>query len=349
MDISIKEMIIDQLKGVRRFHRTSLNQYAMRCPLCGDSKKDPSKTRFYLKIDTTNELPIVYNCFNCDSSGILTPDILRAMDVNNLSLNSNLLKFNKMSIKSIQKRVGISKKKLNVKVPTPIYNKRNELKKLYIEKRLGLELTFAELVRLKCVFSLEEFVKVNDIEKLTVGNKMANMLNDYYVGFLTTNNEYINYRDCTNNNQYRYYKYALLPSYDETTKMYNIPTQVPVLTTEIITINIAEGIFDILGIYYHIMNKEEYNNIYMAVCGCGFMSVIKYFIRIGLIGNNITINIYSDSDKEQSFYDTLFKYAKQWFGEINLIYNTKSKDYGVPSKYIDLYKINIKRRILNPE
>lgn len=340
MDIEVKEEVLSRLKEIRSFHNASLDQYAMRCPLCGDSKKDPSKTRFYIKLNTHDESPILYHCFNCESSGVLTPDILRSMSISDLGLNSRLLSFNKESKKAIIRRLGIKNEKLRIKVPEVKCTKRNMLKKKYIEDRIGVELTFKELLQLKCIFSLKDFGEVNSIDKFTVSADRAQRLNDDYVGFLTMNNEYINFRDITNSNKLRYDKYTIVPGLIDTVKMYSIPNAVDVLTTESIVINIAEGVFDVLGIYYNIQNRNIANNIYTAVCGSGYMNVVRHYIRMGFIGDNITINIFSDSDKEPYFYKHVISYAKQWVGHVNLIYNMKSKDYGVPK---DDILLNIKK------
>lgn len=336
LDISVKEDILDKLRGKRFFHNTSLDQYAMRCPLCGDSRKDPSKTRFYLKINLNDESPIVYNCFNCDSSGILTADVLRSMEIMDRDINARLSKFNKASKKSLYKRLGIKNEKLNVKIPNVTYTLENSAKKKYIESRLGIELTFIELIRLKCIFSLRDFLLANNVERLTVNPERAKRLNSDYVGFLTMQNEYINFRDTTGRNKLRYDKYAILEKMVDAVKMYTIPSKVDVLTTDEITINIAEGMFDVLGIFYNINNKNTKNQIYTAVCGSGYMNVIKHFIRLGFIGKNITIKIFSDSDKDTYFYRKTIEYAKQFVGRVYLIYNTLEKDYGVPKDQIYL-------------
>lgn len=345
MDISVKEDILERLKENRSFHRTSLSQYAMRCCLCGDSRKDPSKTRLYFKINTNDESPILYMCFNCDSYGILTPDMLRSMDIYDPHINSRLVSFNKESTKAIRKKLGCANdSKLNVKVPIPEHNQSNINKLKYVSKRLGIDFTFDELVKLKCVFSLKEFVYLNNISKLTVANQRAITLNNDYVGFLTVNNEFINFRDITNKNKLRYDKYTIVPDLPDTTKMYIIPTKFDLLTTNEVNVNICEGVFDALGIYYHINNEKSVDNLYIAVCGSGYMNVIKYIVKLGLIGDNVTINIFSDSDRNKYFYNKVFGYASSWFGCINLYYNTLEKDYGVTKDKINLVKYVIKQK-----
>lgn len=321
-------------------HRINANQIACRCALCGDSKKDKRKTRFYIQTNLNNDNPILYNCFNCGASGILTPSILRSFEINDLKLNSDLIVFNKQAQKRFNKIYNIKDNKNGYKVPIGRKGTIDEIKKKYLEDRLGLSFTFEELQQLKVIFSLEQFLIHNKIEEVTTNSERANLLNNDYVGFLTIRNEFIIYRDITNNNKLRYDKYSIIKSFDNTRKFYTIPNNIDLLTDETIHINLAEGTFDILGIFYHVKNQKIKNQIYAAVCGSAYTSVIKYFLSLGLVGDNIIINIYSDADKDYYWYKKMIEELSPFVKEINLFYNTKSKDYGVPKNEIELVKLN---------
>jgi phosphomannomutase len=80
--------------------------------------------------------------------------------------------------------------------------------------------------------------------------------------------------------------------------------------------------------------------IYTAVCGAGYVTVIKYFIKMGVI-DNVDINIYSDDDRHPNFYKPLVRELKPWVNDINLFYNEKSKDFGIPKKDIKIVKKRI--------
>jgi hypothetical protein len=315
-------------------------QLALRCPICGDSKKDPNKTRFYVKIDINNDnQPIVFNCFNCNNSGILTPSLLRSFKINDLQLNSNLIQYNKQTMGNINKSLGIKNNDFNFIIPIPKEDEKTIRKLNYINNRMKLKLTIEELVKLKTIFNLGEFLRVNDINSITVSKDRASLLHNEYVGFLTAKQEFINFRDVTDKNK-RYDKYSVFKNLDNTKKFYTIPNNIDLLTPKNITINIAEGVFDILGIYYHIFEKETYNTVYTAVCGSGYITVLKYFIQSGLFGN-VDINIFSDNDHEPYFYKELKNELKDWINKIDLYYNQKNKDYGVSKDKIELIRKKI--------
>jgi hypothetical protein len=211
----------------------------------------------------------------------------------------------------------------------------------YINDRLGVELSLEEWVKLKTVFNLGDFLRTNDIDTLTVKKERAKELHEDYVGFLTAKNEFINCRDITGTHK-RYDKYSIYKNLDNTRKMYTIPNNIDLLTTDTITINIAEGVFDILGVYFHVFNREMHNTVYAAVCGSGYITVLKYFIQMGIFGN-VVVNIFSDSDKTPSFYENMKEELKDWVSKFNLYYNAypKEKDFGVPKNKIDMIKKKI--------
>ena len=66
--------------------------------------------------------------------------------------------------------------------------------------------------------------------------------------------------------------------------------------TNDINIHIAEGPFDILGVFYHLMNGELENNLYYAVCGFGYGTILRNIISAGL-NTGLNVHIYADNDK----------------------------------------------------
>ena len=57
-----------------------------------------------------------------------------------------------------------------------------------------------------------------------------------------------------------------------------------------------------------------------------------------MIGDNIVINIFSDSDHDKYFYQNMMNELSPWVEKINLYYNSIGKDYGVPKDKISLIK-----------
>ena len=173
MEYQVKKDIETRLLQLKSARRVSKDQIVMRCKFCGDSKKDPNKARLYIKINPYTDEPILYHCFNCQESGIVTPSVLRTLGINDLTISSDLIKYNKASNTTHMKHSN--KRALKFKVPKPKDTELNRIKKSYIEDRLGLSFTYDDLVDLKVVFSLEQFLIENDIDTITVNPKPSKL------------------------------------------------------------------------------------------------------------------------------------------------------------------------------
>lgn len=352
---TIKEMVWDLLReNVQPCQQHGRDELSVRCPFCGDSYKNKNSTHMYIKIDVSNETePMMFNCFRCDTHGVLTPQILRMLEVSNLEINSSLTRFNKKAVKGVRQALGIKDNNLDFKIPRcDETNPRNIQKRDYICNRLQQDISFEELYRLKTIFSVYDFLNANNIKEISVHKSKLRMLNDDYVGFLTTRNEFINFRQVTPNKYgKRYEKYTVVTSIENTRKFYTIPTRVDLLSSKPIEINIAEGVFTLLGVYYNVKQQNMENQIYVAASGSGLTSVIKYFIRQGIIGN-VIVNVYADRDKFPEYIAKQMKDIWDWVDTIHLYYNnfydasTKQyeNDFGVPADRIQLIEKKIPRR-----
>ena len=339
-NVRLKNRIINLLLELPVSNRVKENDIVIRCPYCGDSAKNENHGHLHVRIDINDNLPMIYHCFRCDESGIVNPTFLRDIDIINRSCNPELIRYNNKASKNLCKTLNISTKKYNYINIVPKIMSLAKKKKEYIENRLGIEISYEEWINLKVVFNLVEFLYNNDL-KIYYKN-LVKLLTSNYVGFLSCDNEFIVLRNLYKDKNLRYYKYKLRKSMDEKmNKLYIIPTNVDLLSTDEIFINIAEGVFDILGVYFNIKNRETKNNVYSVVCGCGFTSACKYFLKLGIIGKNVTINIFSDKDKDMYFYKELFKEIEPLVGHIYLYYNNIGKDYGVRKEELELIRSKI--------
>lgn len=337
---NLKLDLLDELKRMNPFHTRGRHQYSIRCPMCGDSRKSKRNTHFYVNIDPYSDTPVLYHCFICTQGGLLNPTMLKHMDIRDIDLNSGLTSLNR-HIRTNYVKYQPRREKLQYIVPDAIGDKSDETKRKYISDRLGIEFTYKELLKLKTIFSLGDFVVQNEIEELTVFQEKAEAIDDNYVGFLTMNNEFINFRQVKKCKYKRYEKYSVERDMVDTVRFYTIPTTVNLLTPETITINIAEGVFDIMGVYYHIDNGGKPNSIYSAITGSDYMSVMDYYISEGFVGN-VVVNIYSDSEVPRGVYNRVLRSYGDWVEEINLFYNTLDEDFGVPLNRIRVSKSKLR-------
>lgn len=309
----------------------------IRCPFCGDSTKSIRSAHFGVKLNMDDlSQPIVFHCFKCDVGGILTPSVLRSLSIHDLSLNSSLLAYNKNAVGPIND-LGMKDNEIKNEIPIAEPTERNLFKKKYFDNRLSVSTSFEELSKLKIVFELSKYLEINDIEKVTCNRNKAIMLDSNYLGFATARNEFINFRKVYECNGQRYEKYTVFNELDNTRKFYTIPTSVDLLSNDTITINLAEGVFDILGVYFNVFKRESNNMVYTAICGSGYTNVVKYFIKMGVF-NNVNLNIFSDRDRPPEFYSRMYSELKIWLNKVTLYYNDRSKDFGVPISQIKVLK-----------
>ena len=319
-------------------------QLVVRCPFCGDSMRDTSHGHMYIKIDVHNDnIPVMYNCFRavCGEHGVMNSDVLRMLEIHDLEMCSSLTRYNKKAVNKLVKQLGFKTGKLKYTVPLPRNVVSNLRKKKYIEERMGISLTAQDMVDLKIVLSLKEFLLYNKIENITCKDYIARQIEDDYIGFLSVKNNFIVFRDITGNHKERYIKYTIEKDILNEGTFYAIPVGIDIVSSDKIEIHIAEGTFDIIGVYHHITNKDNHNKIYVSVCGGNYLKPIEYFLSLGLIGN-IDIHIYSDQGLKPSFYKKTVKNKFGiWVDNIFVHYNELEKDCGVTKDKISLITYEI--------
>jgi hypothetical protein len=128
-------------------------------------------------------------------------------------------------------------------------------------------------------------------------------------------------------------------------------SEIDLFTDEEITINLAEGVLDILSANYN-LGYNEINTLNLCVSGKYYDALILFLVSLGFVGSNITINIFADNDAQFNkknannttsieYYRHILKNYKNLFGKINVWYNLMSKDIGVPRDQIKLQKYQL--------
>ena len=304
-----------------------------RCPFCGDSS-NPNTGHFYIKINPNDEDGICYNCFKCPAGGYMTDEVLEMLGVDTKSLEGQLKYVQSKGSKG--KDISVNKSVGNWLIPDIVTSYKTD----YICNRLGINFTEEDFKKMRCIPSFKDFCHLNKfkVHDLTCKTYMAVALEKNYVGFLSSDRNSIFFRDVTEKQNLRWIKYKItekkLPR-----STFTLESQVDIFTKDVITVNFSEGVFDAIGIAYH-FDFNKMNCINRAVGSKNYGSAIKSLIDMGIVGSNVVLNIFADND---GTYDTSYEFYKKRlsvyrhiFGRINVIYNVKGKDYGVPKDQIDL-------------
>ena len=88
------------------------------------------------------------------------------------------------------------------------------------------------------------------------------------------------------------------------------------------------------------MDQYDYNMVYAAINGSGYLNVIKYILEQGLLCD-VNVNIFSDADRAPDYYKNMISNLSPFVNNIRLFYNDIGKDYGVPANEIKLKEIMI--------
>ena len=321
-------------------------EVVIRCPFCGDSQKDMRDAHFYIGLETqydneNYQVPPKYHCFLCNKGGILTGNLLLEMLNYNIDDEPLIYELNIIANKFKNTRTVKSKfKKYDYTTIGCCEKSQLDMEKLdYINNRLGINLTIDQALKDKIVFNLLYFLYYNGINKVNVNDEELNDISNYFIGFLSIDNSFIIFRNCSNKEmrlsslKKRYKKYQIVGNDKDISliKYYCLPSTIDALSLNPINIHIAEGPFDILSICYNLNKNNRYNNIYIAAGGKGYFGAVKSIIDTLKLSPNIRIHIYPDNDID----DNKLKLYLKRFTEINIptylhrnIYPGE-KDFGV--------------------
>ena len=320
--IQLKYKIIDQLSKLPDFHKVSNTQYKMRCRFCGDSQKDLTASHMYIKCTFDDESPILYNCFkgNCGAKGKLDSKFLKMINV-------ELPEMGIMDNQIFKKIPTVKDTNVDILTGRPNMDS-NQVK--YIEHRLGSGLDINDYDNFKIVWDMDElrnYINNKRIKHILPSNSDS-------ISFLSDDKSVLLIRFFNGNNTWK--KIKLFNS--DNRSFYTIKSVIDLFTDEIITVNIAEGVLDVLSIY---KNLSEGISAHIACLGSDYESAINYVIAKGFLGSNININIYVDADIDDKMFKYNFKKYKWLFNSINIIKNIYDKDVGVHKEKIQLKKYEI--------
>lgn len=304
-----------------------------RCPECGDSKKNSKSRHMYISLPTIKDPPL-YFCHLCNSGGIVSyrklidwgiqdPDIANKLYTHNLS-TANSTRYRKLGTGRIFNIINN-------------YIKDDELTKakmIYINNRLGQNLTPIDFLKLKIVLNLNDLLDSNNINNLTRQYNIVQDLDRAFVGFLSLDNGFVTMRklddqmvyDSVN---YRYVNYRIFDKEDTSERFYVVPQAINLLQPGRIKLHVAEGVFDILSIYLNLRKGEP--GIYSTVCGSNYSSIISYFMIEKCIPN-LEIHLYPDNDQSDYKMNWIVKNYDPMRLPIYIHRNLspKEKDFGVP-------------------
>ena len=350
--ISHKEMFDFLLHSVPNIKSASGGrQLVTICPfkdICDDTKG-----HLYIGPFDGSDQPIRYNCFKCGSKGLVNSKFLQLLGVYSAEFGKEMDGFIKNAPKYLNNKTR-SVQAFNIKNDYITDCKLSVDKLKYINRRLGSNLTFQDCVDLKIVLNLYDILGRNNINQLTRDPKAVEVLNNCFVGFLSADNNNINMRNLMEGQvpsyiDKKYVNYRLFNT-ESSCKYFMLPSAIDITSPEPIDVYIAEGAFDVLGIYLNVTNRKTYRTIYSSIGGKGYTNLIEYLIcNLGL--TNINLHICPDLDILQSDIHDIVQYFRPFNFNIFIHRNIyidsngkQEKDFGVPKDHIIDQCIQLQKR-----
>lgn len=312
MDNSYKERLIGS--GLLKKVPSKRCEYRANCPYCMDKHR-----HLYLYIDLDSNDPVKYRCFRCPNvRGILNEKLLLDM-----GFDEGAIKIPK-GIKSM-KRIKVDdsvSSKLNI-ITVNDDDNIDDISQ-YIQYRVGHTPTIDELRMFQYLGDPYRYVKdyLGDSKIEMLKNRLwFKLVNGNIAGRVVEDNM----------SKYRWMNY--ISTRVKTSGIYQMKT--PVDMYQDINVIIAEGIMDVIGLYYNYSDLK--NTSYVAVLGKGYHRGMEQLINKGVFGDSVNIHIFKDPNVpcENIWIDPI---TRQLFKKVFIYENTKGYDYGVKPD-----KLNIRR------
>lgn len=317
------QILYDIERNVDVFKKVNNVQYRIRCPVCGDSQKNLQDAHCYIKCSDDPAEPMLYNCFKCNAHGRVDQVFLSKLGIHSDAAS-------KLTTQKYSRIGTIKKMNIDIITGSPIPGSPQIR---YIEHRIGNGLTLDDYDRFKIIWDMNEIRK--HISDKRILNTLPNM-NDS-ISFISDDRTCIMSRSLSDDAETRWRKIKIMNS--DARSFYTIKASFDLFTKDVITVNIAEGIIDILSVYKNF--NDGANSVYIASLGSDYISAVDNIIMRGMIGPNVIIKIYVDSDVSIRTIKYQLRKYKWLFNKIIILQNIKSKDVGVPIDQIKLVEINI--------
>lgn len=311
-----------------------------RCFYCPDSDT-PSHSHFYISIPD-GKSPSLFYCQKCHAKGMVTPSKLLEWGIydGDLALELNIYNKRVLSLPENWKyKNSFIYRLMNDRIrDVPMsYTKLN-----YVNQRLGTNLSFSNILRLKMVLNLGDVIDRNRLQ-FTRDPRIVHQLDESFVGFMSHDNAFVNLRylnlipedELHESIRKRYINYNLVGKYENTCRFYNIPSEFDLDDPRPLRLHFAEGPFDAVSICLNVRKSLD-RDIYIAVGGSGYKGVIRYFILL-LKLPNLEIHVYPDNDMGRDEVLDIFDYLEPLRMDFYIHRNVYpgEKDFGVPGDRIN--------------
>jgi len=318
----------------------------IRCRECGDSEKQD-----HAHLSITRNYPFLFKCFRCNWCGAINADFLRLYDVVITPEIEEALKQNKQAVKASaaehdtirQNNIKSIVKGLSTQLQVPkILDSDRQSKSIqYIFERFSVKFSNEELEKFGVIPDLRKFWKINRLTSLPKKKEDMKDLADNFVIFSDSGCHGLICRNTVDGEDLERYQEVRFQKKSE--RMYCFRTKLN-LTEVGIKLIIAEGIFDLIGIWNKFPKLRE-GYVFAACLGKSPAKIIDFFTELGYLDQEIYI--FADNDVADKYIlkeIRNLKFPKILGYSVTIIRNTLGKDFGVESS-----KIKSTHRAIDPK
>lgn len=300
----------ENLLNTGLFRHAYGKEYNCECPFCGDRRK-----HCYVIIDMTDDTPVMYNCFKCCAKGKVDQKFLSYFDLNNIQLpkyqNSRKLDINSS---------------VTVEMIGTTVDEKDNISRVceYIARKVSHYPTLEELQMFQYVGNPRKYA----LDYLGYDGEGRPFTNRNW--FKLTNGNIIGrwYNDDTPIRWLRFKSPRVSSAGMYTMKKgFEIDKQINVC--------IAEGIMDVIGLYY---NFPIDNPIYIATMGKNYERGIKHILNRGIFGDSVNIKVFKDSDVPINSI-RINPVLEKLFKSVDIYENIAGHDFGETKDKMDIKKI----------
>lgn len=334
----------DFINMIRRFYPDAKSasggkELVVRCGFCGDSE-NPHHSHLYISVPQSPEELSQYHCKKCNAHGIVDDIFLRKYGCTDSKALVDIVQHNSQ----VLKLPGYARFK-NIDI-YPLKNECvsdypwNQQKIAYINQRIGSNFSISDLLSVKVFLNLYDILNQNRL-KGTRDPRVLEALNKNFIGFISYDNSYAILRKCTEEQLHpsinkRYVNYHIVNKMDDSKDFYVLPTTINIEDPTPVKIHIAEGVFDILSIWYNLRYRNIRQELFVAAAGKSYVQALGFILKeTGII--NYEIHFYPDADVRDDYfqYMVLNKVAllpSDIYVHRNIC--NGEKDYGVPGNRV---------------
>jgi len=285
--------------------------FIIRCPYCGDSKKNPHKGHLYLAKDKP-----VFRCVRCEEAGSIQKLLF--------DLTSNRYRLSTLIYDEYIKRndlhdikYNITQKDNNLIIPELNIDKFKD-KHNYLYSRIPGKKVF-DVIKDRLIYDVDQWIKINNLVNYK-SDKLIQYLHTNFIGFVSYNKGTVIFRNIDRNSDFRYYIFKLTDFITDFFLIDNLKEE-----KEDVNLVVGEGIFDILNVY----NYENEIDLLVNASGKLFLRAIEFVRIVNCISYFRKIIILGEDDVDFKFYKNVYKKIKNFTSTVELWYNKKGHDFGL--------------------